>query len=1218
MILQWNIRSINQNKCELLSLIKEINPLCVCLNETFLKNPVNFTIKCYTSYHTNLDNQSGNLILIRKDIPYTPLMCRTDLNALAIRVKADVLITICSIYLNPGIPLDPIQLNDLITQLPQPFLLVGDFNARNTFWHDRISNPRGNQILDIVLNEQLHILNTESPTHYDQRTNGYSHIDLSVCTQDLVSGLFWDTYPDLCGSDHYPILIQSLEFTPEVFRKRWKYYNVDWPTFTLETANFPSYDQTETVETNLETLKDKIYSVAEKYIPFSATTKVKCPVPWWNKDCQVAKKARSRAHRRFKQSRSDYDYIEYKKQCSLTKRIFREAQRVSWKSYVSSINENTPISKIWKKIHKISGKPVKAHVPTLFVDNEIIYDSKEVASAFAKSLSNISKGSSSPSFQPIKQNQESQQLNFAMDEQKTYNKAFSMDELLSALSSCSNTAPGEDMISFEILKHTDVSCHHFILELYNSLWVEELFPQMWNTAISLPFLKPGKDPRNPSSYRPIALTCCLCKLLEKMINNRLMWYLEYNHHLSPSQFGYRKLRSTLDPLTLLDTDIGKAFAENKYVTAIFFDLEKAYDTTWRYHILKQLHVAGLRGHLPISIKNFLTNRSFKVSVNGVLSDEYPQFEGVPQGSVLSTTLFILAINDLAKQVPAGVQCSLYVDDFAIWLIYDNVQMAERVLQRAVNNIVIWSNEHGFTVSAAKTVAITFTRKRNIPNIRLHLNNNAINFVRFTRFLGMYFDQRMTWTHHINHLREQCNKSLSLLKKLSHTKWGSDRSTLLYLHQTLILSKLDYGSHLYASASRSRLAKLDPIHNSGLRLATGAFKSSPVKSLYVDTALCSLGYRRAECSLNYYSRILRIPSKLSRLVTNATIPVRMGPRKFYPFAVRLKVYLEYYSIPPLQVFVHSTYSHPQWDLERANCCKEMLAINKDQFSPGSIKQLFLEHQESHEGSIPIYTDGSKSNMGVGYAVVMPDRVIHKRLPSYSSVYSAELMAISVALTKIPRQRNLSYTIYSDSQSAIRSIDAFNSAHPCIIEIQEKVHALAQQYITINMCWVPAHVGVEGNEAADKAAKAATLNVHLMAGRTFYKDTKSLFQTAIKRKWNQEWEVVPNNHLRNIKKSIDPWKSSTQKVRSHEVILSRLRIGHTKLTHKFLMEGGDPPICESCQVRVTVKHFLIECPKYLRERNLYFGRSPKINIILGDDFNIAKLVGFLSKTNIFNQI
>ena len=106
----------------------------------------------------------------------------------------------------------------------------------------------------------------------------------------------------------------------------------------------------------------------------------------------------------------------------------------------------------------------------------------------------------------------------------------------------------------------------------------------------------------------------------------------------------------------------------------------------------------------------------------------------------------------------------------------------------------------------------------------------VNFVTHAKFLGLHFDQRMTWKFHVNHLRDSCSKVLHLLKKLSHTKWGSDRSTLLYLHRTLLLSKIDYGSHLYSSASTSLLKKLDPLHNAGLRYATEAFRSTPVTSL----------------------------------------------------------------------------------------------------------------------------------------------------------------------------------------------------------------------------------------------------------------------------------------------------------------------------------------------------------------------------------------------------
>lgn len=133
---------------------------------------------------------------------------------------------------------------------------------------------------------------------------------------------------------------------------------------------------------------------------------------------------------------------------------------------------------------------------------------KEVALAFTNCLNSICKCSSSTSFQAIKRNQEDQYIDFTTNKNHPYNNGFSLEELISALSSCFNTAPGKNLISFKILKCVNDNCQQFILELYNFIWVEETFPHIWNTAITLPFLKPWKDLRNPSSYRPITLTVC--------------------------------------------------------------------------------------------------------------------------------------------------------------------------------------------------------------------------------------------------------------------------------------------------------------------------------------------------------------------------------------------------------------------------------------------------------------------------------------------------------------------------------------------------------------------------------------------------------------------------------------------------------------------------------------------------------------------------------------
>ena len=124
-----------------------------------------------------------------------------------------------------------------------------------------------------------------------------------------------------------------------------------------------------------------------------------------------------------------------------------------------------------------------------------------------------------------------------------------------------------------------------------------------------------------------------------MINNRLVWYLERNNFVTPVQSGFRKQRSTTDHLVRLESFVREAFVQRQHAVAIFFDLEKAYERTWKYGIMKDLHNAGLRGRLPCFIDGFLRNRNFCVRLGSCLSDLHEQEMGVPQGSILSVTLF---------------------------------------------------------------------------------------------------------------------------------------------------------------------------------------------------------------------------------------------------------------------------------------------------------------------------------------------------------------------------------------------------------------------------------------------------------------------------------------------------------------------------------------------------------------------------------------------------
>jgi hypothetical protein len=151
-----------------------------------------------------------------------------------------------------------------------------------------------------------------------------------------------------------------------------------------------------------------------------------------------------------------------------------------------------------------------------------------------------------------------------------------------------------------------------------------------------------------------------------MVNARLVFYIEKNRLLSDFQSGFRRGRSTIDNIMDLESKIRAAFVKRNHLVSIFFDVEKAYDRTWRYGILRQLFDYGLRGNLPVFIENFLFLREFKVRVGSYFSDVCIQEEGVPQGSVLSVTLFSIAFNNVLNVIPKSVKGSLYVDDLHIY------------------------------------------------------------------------------------------------------------------------------------------------------------------------------------------------------------------------------------------------------------------------------------------------------------------------------------------------------------------------------------------------------------------------------------------------------------------------------------------------------------------------------------------------------------------------
>ena len=196
-----------------------------------------------------------------------------------------------------------------------------------------------------------------------------------------------------------------------------------------------------------------------------------------------------------------------------------------------------------------------------------------------------------------------------------------------------------------------------------------------------------------------------------MINTRFIWYLEKYGILDKSQGGFRKHRSTTDHLVSLKRLVRDAFAQKQQAVGLFFDLEKAYETTWQYGIIRDLHKIGLRGRLPVFVSEYLRDRRIRVRIGYTLSDEFYPEEGIPTGGVLAVICFGLKMNELPSLIAKDIFRALFVDDLAICFRGRSLDTIERHLEQAVNAIQEWATRNEFKFAAHKYKVVHFTAPR---------------------------------------------------------------------------------------------------------------------------------------------------------------------------------------------------------------------------------------------------------------------------------------------------------------------------------------------------------------------------------------------------------------------------------------------------------------------------------------------------------------------------
>ena len=295
------------------------------------------------------------------------------------------------------------------------------------------------------------------------------------------------------------------------------------------------------------------------------------------------------------------------------------------------------------------------------------------------------------------------------------------------------------------------------------------------------------------------------------------------------------------------------------------------------------------------------------------------------------------------------------------------------------------------------------------------------------------------------------------------------------------------------------------------------------------------------------------------------------------------------IPLKSIAPYSISPVPPWTLSSAVFVFELHHLGpKGKVTPDIYISKLNELLCIFTGHNRIFTDGSKDGETVGAAAVCC-RMIHSvRLPDNTSIFSAEAHAILLALDIVQQTTtNTKFVILSDSMSCLQSIQNMNLQNPLILNICNKIHRLSTSGNSICFIWIPSHIGIPGNTLADSEAKAS-LRLPVSNLPVPHTDFVGLIKSHSDKRWQQSWDTEVYNKLHSIQPIIHP-QPIYKLPRRDERLLHRLRIGHTYLTHNFLLKREQPPQCTHCQVPLTVQHILLDCTHFNTERVQHFNST-----------------------------
>jgi len=693
---------------------------------------------------------------------------------------------------------------------------------------DNTVNKFGVSLLDLCIEHEIHVLNgrfgSDIKGEYTFiREGGHSVIDYMIaplCLYDCLTDFYVHT---LDVSGHFPLVCKikrmnclhdekkvSQMATKTVYGFKWNcetreqfMRNVVAKAAQLKEVNEFCDQYSQDVNSQYSKLVEYITECGKfmSYVRGKSRKPLSDYVtqpPWWDKDCANAKHVKYNLLRQFRRNNCDvtlHAYVLRKKQF---KQLCEEKKDMYAKEMYTKLQHsyNDPAT-FWKLVKSIDKKPKK--VP--HIQPDMWYN-------HFKQLLNTYVMRDKCFEEHVDKTIDNHDINCILCEQNAplcLNAPICENELMKCINEMpSGKSPGEDGITYEMLKVCVRNVGDILLKLFNNVLTTGKVPRNWCKGMLLPLHKSGSY-ENPHNYRGISLIPVICKIFTKLLNNRLVAYVKENNLVSEEQAAYRKGYGTIDQIFVLQSIVQKYLCKKKgrfYV--IFIDFAKCFDSISHKHLVYKLLQSGIHGNVLQVIRDLYEKLESCVKTQDGTTQYFECKVGTRQGCILSPTLFSIFINELVNMMKEYDCQGVYVDEEAsniVALMYaDDVAEGGDTVIRLQNTIDVlekFCDKWGLNVNTKKTKIVVFRAGGVLKTVeKWFFKNQPLEIVNVYKYLGILFRFNLKWELAISTLAMQAKKALNVLYIYDKVCKGLPFKCAFGLFDKMIVPIILYGSEVW--------------------------------------------------------------------------------------------------------------------------------------------------------------------------------------------------------------------------------------------------------------------------------------------------------------------------------------------------------------------------------------------------------------------------------------